>query len=163
MARERRQRRWAVAPRSAWWRLGMPPRCTSPTLYLRLFPRPPSCSPRRLHAARQPSPEPQASGHSVTPPPSSLLESQNCRTWHFDSGSREQRGFRFLQHGLTCRPGNRCNGAFFFFFLSGSRYPCVCQSTNRMHTHFRPCIYTETGSITFLGFFFFGLFLNQRE
>lgn len=39
-----------------------------------------------------------------------------------------------------------------FFFLNGSRYPCVCQSTNRMHTHFRPCIYTETGSFTF--FFF---------
>lgn len=40
-----------------------------------------------------------------------------------------------------------------FFFLSGSRYPCVCQSTNRMHTHFRP---TETGPVTFfLPFFFF--------
>lgn len=129
MARERRQRRWAVAPRSAWWRLGMPPRCTSPTLYLRLFPRPPSCSPRRLHAARQPSPEPQASGHSVTPPPSSLLESQNCRTWHFDSGSREQRGFRFLQHGLTCRPGNRCNGAFFFFSVDQGILVCVKAQT----------------------------------
>lgn len=106
---------------------------------------------------------PRATGQwpfTTIPAPCSLLESQNCRAWHFDSGSRQQRGFSF--YNVNCHPGNR--DATELFFLSGSRYPCVCQSTNRMHTHFRPYIYTETGSITFLVLFFFLIFIfNQRE
>lgn len=89
------------------------------------------------------------------PAPSSLLTSQNCRAWRFDSGSREQRGFSF--YNTDCHPGNRRDGAFFFSVDQGI---LVCVKAQTACTLTSGHVFTQKlGPLHFLAFFF----LSQRE
>lgn len=85
----------------------------------------------------------------LTPAPSPLLQSQNCRAWHFDSGIRAQRGFSF--YNTDCHPGNRCDRAF---FLSQWIKVSLCVSKHKPHAHSLPA-HRNWVHYIFLPFFFF--------
>lgn len=92
----------------------------------------------------------------VTPAPSSLLQSQNCRAWHFDSGSREQRGFGFYH--MDCHPGNRCDRAF---LLSQWIKVSLCVSKHKPHAH-SLLAHRNWVRYIFLPFFFFKVNVNEE-
>lgn len=139
------------------------PRCTSPTLSaafsppFRLLPKEVTCS--------QAGPEDvfsdlRATGEwprIVTPAASSVLQSQNCRAWHFDSGIREQRGFSF--YNTDCHPGNRCDRAF---FLSQWIKVSLCVSKHKPHAHSLPA-HRNWVHYIFLPFFFLKVNVNEER
>lgn len=142
------------------WRPGSPPKMHFTFTVSAAFPSPCRLLPEEV-ACSQTAPEDvfsdllRATGDwpsVVTPAPSFFLKSLNGRAWHFDSGRREPRGFRF-----TTRTATPETDATELFVFSQWIKVSLCVSKHKPHAHSLPAMYLHRNWVhyIFLAFFFF--------